>query len=57
LHNNNKFKDIKDLSKSALEFSPLVSVLKVGYTDILKGFLAKAGLLNEYYVCWALPIV
>jgi hypothetical protein len=41
VHNNNKFEGIKELSKSALEFSLVISVLKVGYTDILKGFCGK----------------
>jgi hypothetical protein len=41
LHNNNKFKDIKGLSKSAIEFSFVVSVLKVGYTDILIRFVTE----------------
>jgi hypothetical protein len=39
LHNNNKFKDVKDLSKSAVELFLVVSVLKVRYADILKGFV------------------
>jgi hypothetical protein len=48
---------IKGLSKSAIEFSFVVSVLKVGCIDILKSSVAEIDLLYEYYVSWAFPII